>query len=351
MNHSKVKHNLYRIGLLILVIATIIVIIFASSTSPSMQHNIGIASIKKAFTDHQESVWKVHFSKDGKLIASCSIDSTVLVRDKESGKVISRLKHPAGVTNFALSDDGNYIATSSYDEKVRLWRFSDSHLIKEFAGHEGTVWTVDISKDGKTIASGGEDKTIRLWSTETGALLNAIPAHKRNIWSIKFHPTSPIIASSSFDNDIKLWSTATGALIKTLSSHTEAVVDIAFNADGNLLASAADDASLKIWSVNEGKLLKTLSTNEHQHAVAFSPDGKRIVGGGSDKPMFGEFLQHLFGDSHRNKGVSMRIWDVATGGVLQTFTYHSNDVNGVAYSKDGRWIASASADQTVSLWE
>jgi WD40 repeat protein len=56
--------------------------------------------------------------------------------------------------------------------------------------------------------------------------------------------------------------------------------------------------------------------------------------------MIGEFMQNLFGDSYYNKGVSMRLWNIQSGAVLQTFSEHANDVNDVAYSADGNWIAS-----------
>ena len=67
--------------------------------------------------------------------------------------------------------------------------------------------------------------------------------------------------------------------------------------------------------------------------------------------MPGELLQEIFGDSEFNKGVSVRLWDVHSGNLLQTFTDHSNDVNDVAYSNDGLWIASASDDKTVSIYK
>jgi len=90
---------------------------------------------------------------------------------------------------------------------------------------------------------------------------------------------------------------------------------------------------------------------EHVQAVAFSPDNKRLITGGRDKPMIGEFLQGIFGDSRYNPGVSARLWDVETGELLQTFTKHGNDVMDVAYSHDGNWIATASADRTVEVWK
>ena len=59
---------------------------------------------------------------------------------------------------------------------------------------------------------------------------------------------------------------------------------------------------------------------------------------------------YLSGDSKFNPGVSARLWEVETGTLLQTFTIHTNDVMDVAYSHDGRWVATASADRIAEVW-
>src|SRR5260221_380930 len=312
--------------------------------------NSGIFTIDKVFVGHHSDVWAVKFSPDGKLIASGSVDSTVKIWNKD-GELFQNFKHPQGVTSLAFSPDGNYVLSGSYDGIVRLWRLKDGALAKSFVGHQATVWSVAFSPDGNTIASCGEDRTIRLWNLSTGALIRTMTGHALNIWAIEFTPDGTKIVSGSFDKTIKIWNAARGELIRTIQGHSEAIVDIAVSPEGQIFASASDDKSIKIWNLEDGKLLHTLiGGDEHVQGLAFSRDGKRLISSGRDKPALGEFLQNFFGDSEYNKGVSMRLWDLTTNKMMQTFSHHANDVNDVDYSLDGKWIVSASSDQTVCLW-
>jgi len=310
----------------------------------------GIAKLEMIF-DHRDIVTSVRFSPGDSLLVTSSVDSTIKTWKRESGEIVKEIKHPSGIAYMDLSSDGNYVVTGSYDSIVRLWKITDGSLIKEFKGHNGTVWTVAFSNDGKKIASGGNDGLVNIWDVETGNLLHKLQGHKRIVWSVRFNPGGTRLASSSFDFSLKLWNVDDGKLIWDNKEHKETVVDIAFSHDGKLLASTSDDKTIKLWDVAGQKLTRTMKVAEHVQAVAFSPDDKRLMTGGRDKPMIGEFLQEIFGDSKFNPGISARLWDVETGKLLQTFTTHTNDVMDVAYSNDGKWIATASADKTVDLWE
>ncbi|HEV7332675.1 MAG TPA: WD40 repeat domain-containing protein [Flavisolibacter sp.] len=304
------------------------------------------------FREHKAQLWAVQFHPQGDLIASGSVDNTVKIWRKDSGIIVHNLKQPMGVTTLCYSPDGGRLATGSYDAVVRVWNTKSGVIEKEFKGHGGTVWSVVFSSDGKMLASCGEDKTVKVWNAETGGLLKSITAHELNIWKVRFTPDASRLISSSFDQTIKVWNVADGSLLKTLSGHTQAVVGLAVSPDGKLLASGSDDATIKIWDMASGKLLRTLPNGDaHVYAVAFSPDGKRLISGSRDKDNLGEAFQNFIGDTDGNKGISMQLWDVQSGELLETFAGHANDVMDVCYSPDGVWIASASTDKTVQLWK
>ena len=311
----------------------------------------GIANLEMVFDKHRNIVTSVRFSPGDSLLITSSVDSTIKIWKRASGEIVNVIRQNSGIAYMDLSSDGNYAVTGSYDSTVRLWRMADGMLIKEFRGHNGTVWAVTFNNDGKKIASAGNDGLVNIWDVETGNLLHKLQGHNRIVWSVKFDPGGTKLASSSFDFSIKLWNVDDGKLVWDNKEHKETVVDIAFSHDGKLLASTSDDKTIKLWNVAEQKLIRTMEVAEHVQAVAFSPDDKRLMTGGRDKPMIGEFLQEIFGDSKFNPGVSARLWDVETGELLQTFASHTNDVMDVAYSYDGKWIAAASADKTVDVWK
>ncbi len=309
-----------------------------------------IFKLNTVLSGHNSEVLTTKFSPKGDWLASGSVDSTIKIWDKEKRSLLINIKQPSGVTYLDISHDGNFIATGAYDEKLRLWKLPEGKLIKEFTGHKGTVWSVSLSPDGKTIASSGEDETIKLWDIETGQLVRTLSGHSRIVWDVKFSPDGNTIASGSFDKTIKIWNAKTGECLHTLIEHTQAVVSLAFSPDGQMLASTSDDKTIKLWHTSNWNLVRTMEVPEHNQAADFSPDSKRLLTGGRDKPMLGELLQNFFGDSRSNKGVSMRLWEVGTGKLLQTFSMHANDVNDVSWCADGKWIASGSSDKTIELW-
>ena len=343
-----------RKKLLIIVIPLLIIISILSYfqllyKSPRVDN--GIAKLQLIFDKHSHIVTSVRFSPGDSLVVTSSVDSTIKIWKRTTGEMAKEIKQSSGIAYMDLRADGKYAVSGGYDSIVRLWGINDGILIKEFKGHEGTVWTVAFSNDGKKIASGGNDGIVNLWDAETGNLIHKLQGHKRIVWSVKFSPDGSQVASSSFDFTFKLWNVADGKLVWDNKEHKETVVDLAFSYDGKMLASTSDDKTIKLWNVAERKLIHTMKVAEHVQAVAFSSDDKRLITGGRDKPMIGEFLQSIFGDSKFNPGVSARLWDVETGTLLQTFSKHGNDVMDVAYSHDGKWIATASADKTVQLWE
>jgi tetratricopeptide (TPR) repeat protein/DNA-binding beta-propeller fold protein YncE len=124
---------------------------------------------------------------------------------------------------------------------------------------------------------------------------------------------------------------ASDILLKTLKGHADNVRSVSFSPDGKHLASGSSDKTIKLWSITDGNLIKTLEGHSNGvMSVAFSPDGKYIASGSSDK--------------------TIKLWSIPAGNLIKTLEGHSNGVMSVAFSPDGKYIASGSSDKTIKLW-
>lgn len=311
----------------------------------------GIFELRKVLTAQQGVIWKARFSPDGALIVSASTDGTAAVW-KNDGTLLSELRHPAGVTAADFSPDGKTVATTSYDGVLRTWDVASGSIVRTLTAGPNTLWCLAFSPDGRTMAGAGEDRVVYLWNLEDGALLRTFVGHRLNIWAVAFSKDGETLASGSFDRTAILWNVADGTQLRVLTGHRFGIVTVNFSPDGKNVVSGSDDGTARLWSAADGSLIRTFSDAPyHVYAAEFSPDGAWLLLAGKDRPLVGEALQNLLGDSTANKWVTAQLRDVATGTVLQTFAEHANDINGASFSPDGQQIVTASEDQTIELWQ
>jgi len=173
----------------------------------------------------------VAISPDGKHFASAGEDGTVVIWKTEGAEELKSIKaHESAVYQVAFSRDGSLLATASTDKTVKLWSWQEEEP-KETAkleGHSDAVWTVTFSPDGSQIATAGADRTIKLWDA-SGKAIATLPGHTDWISSLGYSPDGKTIASSSYDRTVRLWDV--GLAVKMADELTQTAAKLQDNSE------------------------------------------------------------------------------------------------------------------------
>jgi WD40 repeat protein len=311
---------------------------------------------------HQQPVSAIAFSPDGQQLVSSSFDKTIKLWDTNSGKCVKTLLgHRNRIWTVAFHPNGRQIASGGDDNHTKIWDLERERCIKTIVGHTNAILSVKLSPDGSYLASGSEDTTIRIWSIAREKIVQTLREHTNRVWSVNFSPDGRLLASGSADYTVKLWDWQVGNCLKTLRGHNSWVWRVVFSPDGRTLASTSYDQTVKIWDVDTGACLNTLQGHASPVIYAdFSPDGKLLIScdfAGIIK-LWNPRLPFAFAKrlppQKRLVGVASRIEEKAdqgsTGEYYQDIGEHSNSVWSVTFSTDGKWLVSASYDETIKLW-
>jgi WD40 repeat protein len=297
----------------------------------------------------------VAYSPDGKRLASSNFYGSVTIWDATNGKQLINLSGnaPSRAMEIRFSPDGKLLATGGSDNPVRIWDVASGRLIRELGGHSTKdVFSLAFSPDGKRLASSCTHD-MKLWDTETWQEVASAP------WDgfVAFSPDGRLVALSGRNKFVIL---DAAALEKTKGT-VEPIVSL----DGFLsrLAFSPDGRSIVVCrKTNEGTVLDTASGRTRFvlsgpsygcDDVAYSPDGRYIA------TVSGEVW----------------IWDAKTGRFLRNFPGHPDEappdadgvtfspydkqkqivfrpgVDGVAFSPNGQRIAFGSYYGTVQVWD
>jgi WD40 repeat protein/tetratricopeptide (TPR) repeat protein len=304
-----------------------------------------------------------------------------------SSDLLTLRDHTGEVASVAFSPDGQFLAsaTGHWDSKdpgeIKIWDAATGRKLVDCAGPDHAVFQIAFSPDGRSLASAGLDGMVRCWDVQTGKEQFALRAHKGWVMGVAFSPDGRRLASASADRTVIVWDLATRQPLRHYEKHTDMVFGVAFSADGRLLASCSRDWTVRVWDTSiqpRGQVavpLHTLHGIVDVRCVAFSPDGRRLAAGGYDHTLkvwnLGNptavdevFTNHAHSSpicyvgfrpdgqlvSSDGKG-TVRFWDAQTGVALWSLRGHSGGVRSVAFSSNGRFIATGSSDRTVKVWD
>lgn len=238
--------------------------------------------------------------------------------------------HGGPIKGIAVSKDGAQALTASFDYSILLWDLADQSVEIELHGHDAAVNAVAfIGEEGRAL-SASDDGTAAVWDLITGKPIARLEGHEGKVAAIAVSPDRRLAASAGWDRTVRLWDLGTMEPVRTLHG-ADNLNAVAFSPDGKRVLSGSSNGSLQAWRVVDGAQAMALSS--HDFAVTGldqSPDGRTVATSSVDE--------------------TVQLWDIATGQGLVTLYGHKGPVLAVALSDDGQLVASGGVDGTVRVW-
>ncbi|CAH1795467.1 unnamed protein product, partial [Owenia fusiformis] len=229
---------------------------------------------------HTDIVLSIDVFKKGNFFASCSKDNTIRLwkfsSETESVSCVAVGRgHTHAVGSVALPKlNLQYIVSGSEDCTLKLWPVSSdlsedeitalSTTVTEKA-HEKDINSIAVAPNDKIIATGSQDKTAKLWNAANLSLLGVLRGHRRGIWCVQFSPVDQCVATSSADGNIKIWALSDYTCVKTFEGHDASILKVTFITRGMQLLSSGSDGLVKLWTIKNNECVKTF--DEHSDKV------------------------------------------------------------------------------------
>ena len=280
----------------------------------------------------------IAFAPDGKTLVTSAYDRTtrnysVNVIDTATGNVVRALsEQPVNVNSGAFSPDGNLLALGCGDGFIYLHEVATGKETGCCIGHRSYVQAVAFSPDGKTLASGSKDHSVRFWDVASSKELRRFDAPAANQLTFAADGKSLTVVSSE-SALCRVIDAESGKVKHSIVANPGVRTTAALSRDGSVLASLTSPTAFRLWDLKTSEEQGPAEAVQPMAALAFSPDGKTLASGGSDRRVY--------------------LWDTVSGKLLRRLHGHQAGILAVAFSADGKLLASGSAheDMMVCIWD
>ncbi|MCZ7639312.1 MAG: protein kinase [Verrucomicrobia bacterium] len=324
--------------------------------------------------EHDGAVLVVAFSPDGRCLATGSGQGAIGLWEAQTGRSLAVLSRGGRmISGLQFSPDNTLLASASHDHTARLWRVPDGALLHELR-HGAVVRAVAFHPDGRRLLTASDDSTAQVWDVASGQQAAPPLEHADWVWGAEFSPDGGRVATACHDDCARIWDAVTGALVVPPLAHASPVRSVMWSRDGLRVVTGAWDRTARVWDALSGlPLTEPMVQQENVFYAEFHPDGRRLLTAANSRaaliwditsvqpltyylspgswPHFGPDPRTCVAIGPGPLAQELQTLDLLTGVASPRRRAHTADVHSVAFSPEGRRVATASGDGTARVWD
>jgi len=295
---------------------------------------------------HDDEIFRILYHPKGNALVTAGHDGQVIEYNPETLKINRVVYDSEPIASLAYNPAGSELAIGTVNGYIDVVDTTNGNILYTIdSGFDDATKAIAFNDDGTILASGGAGQIVDLWDVETQAALDHFEfTGVISINSLTFDPLGDFLAVGSDNRNVFLVSVKNnsrgfGEDVHLLSAHVGEIFDIDISNDGNLLLSGGVDQTAILWNVRdglEGRGTDIQTANSYHEAdvnkVAFSPDGRLLASAGDDSLIY---IKDLTGDKSD----------------VQVLTGHNWSVQDVVFDPNGKLLASSDSDGVIILWD
>ena len=241
----------------------------------------------------ERGVFGTTFSPDGKWIATSDWDDLIKVWDVQRGMSVTQIE--TAWSHFTFSSDSRWLATSYRETAtINIWHPETGEILTKFAGEAekgGRFMPIAFSPDTHLIVSTGREETdssgesVFVWNVEQGEQIARFTGHTRSIYSLCFSPCGRFLTSGGRkDGTVYVWDMVNDQQTKGYTGYGAACMIPAYSPEGTLRATTIsydamfkDNAIITVWNLEDNEQLYTTEESIGEDAIVNFSSGSRLV--------------------------------------------------------------------------
>ena len=299
------------------------------------------------FTGHDAPVHSAIFSPCGQYLATATLDNEVRVWDTyNESLVMTPATYEGDRLRLAYDPDGTLRIANIHEDKVEIWDVSQQEKLDTFDSRGTTTTAARFSTDGTQFAIANTRGNLQLWKVENLSTVALFPEYRPSAYSVTFSQDSKTLVSSYWGTTGKVFwnveSRKTQRIFPSLTERSSLRRTATLCPLDELLAAETGDANIKVWNIDSETLVAELTEHEsHVISFNFSPIGKYLVSAGTKGELF--------------------VWDVEHWEKQHSLTPDENEDVGqarwrmgdkrVAFHPDGKQVAAISYNDKARIWD